>query len=170
MFPFTNAPRLPNIGLTSTPGASGTRPTKRSRSASVGLGIFTASTPVRGLSAAMVAASIPSSARRRSRIARAPFQDLEPPGPDDVADDRGDRLRGLVVGMAAHEGRQIVQVLHLLDARLRSTSGELEPGGIDTSDAHRDGDATFAPARHRAVDQAAMSGDELAQLVAGATG
>src|SRR6185437_4431286 len=39
MLPCTNAPRFPNIGLTSTSGASGTRPLKRSRSASVGLGI-----------------------------------------------------------------------------------------------------------------------------------
>ena len=37
MLPSTNAPRLPNIGLTSTPGAFGTRAVKRSRSASVGL-------------------------------------------------------------------------------------------------------------------------------------
>src|SRR6266536_2450696 len=40
MLPFTKAPRLPNIGLTSTPRASGTRLVKRSRSASVGFGIF----------------------------------------------------------------------------------------------------------------------------------
>ena len=39
MFPFTNAPRLPNIGLTSTRGSSGTPERNRSLSASVGFGI-----------------------------------------------------------------------------------------------------------------------------------
>src|SRR5262245_568792 len=40
MLPFTNAPRFPNIGFVSTSGVSGTRARNRSRSASVGLGIF----------------------------------------------------------------------------------------------------------------------------------
>src|SRR4051794_19393390 len=39
MFPCTKAPRLPNIGLTSTRGSSGTRARKRSRSSALGLGI-----------------------------------------------------------------------------------------------------------------------------------
>src|SRR5258708_5603076 len=38
MFPFTNAPRLPNIGLTSTAGSSGIRDRKNSLSPSLGLG------------------------------------------------------------------------------------------------------------------------------------
>src|SRR4051794_418496 len=42
MLPCTKAPRLPNIGFTSTSGASGTRSANRARSASVGLGICTA--------------------------------------------------------------------------------------------------------------------------------
>src|SRR5262245_59079232 len=42
MLPFTKAPRLPNIGLASTPTASGTSSVNRARSASEGLGIFTA--------------------------------------------------------------------------------------------------------------------------------
>src|SRR5215475_9512962 len=45
MLPFTNAPRLPNIGLISTCGASGTRPVNRSRSDSVGFGIFISMPP-----------------------------------------------------------------------------------------------------------------------------
>ena len=48
MLPFTNAPRLPNIGLISTSGALGTRPVKRSRSASVGFGIFISIPPALG--------------------------------------------------------------------------------------------------------------------------
>src|SRR5215218_4220088 len=43
MLPFTKAPRLPNIGLTSTPAACGASAWKRARSWSVGLGICTAS-------------------------------------------------------------------------------------------------------------------------------
>src|ERR671910_851564 len=43
MLPFTKAPRLPNMGFTATPGASGTSASKRARSSSVGLGIFMAS-------------------------------------------------------------------------------------------------------------------------------
>ena len=39
MLPFTNAPTLPNIGFTSTPGASGTRARKRALSSSLCLGI-----------------------------------------------------------------------------------------------------------------------------------
>src|SRR5690348_1593251 len=39
MLPCTNAPRLPNIGLTSTAGSSGTTDLKYSLSASLGLGI-----------------------------------------------------------------------------------------------------------------------------------
>ena len=39
MLPCTNAPRLPNIGLTSTSGSSGIRPRKNCLSSSVGLGI-----------------------------------------------------------------------------------------------------------------------------------
>src|SRR5258705_13903525 len=39
MFPYTNAPRLPNIGLISTSGSSGSTERKNSLSASVGLGI-----------------------------------------------------------------------------------------------------------------------------------
>src|SRR6266702_5594279 len=39
MFPFTNAPRLPNMGLISTAGSSGIRPRKNCLSPSLGLGI-----------------------------------------------------------------------------------------------------------------------------------
>ena len=39
MLPFTNAPRLPNIGLTSTPGASRTIARKRALSSSLCFGI-----------------------------------------------------------------------------------------------------------------------------------
>jgi hypothetical protein len=39
MLPFTKAPRLPNMGLTSTRGSAGTSDRKRSLSVSVGLGI-----------------------------------------------------------------------------------------------------------------------------------
>src|ERR1700690_1088057 len=39
MLPFTNAPRFPNIGLTSTRGSAGTSAWKRSLSESVGFGI-----------------------------------------------------------------------------------------------------------------------------------
>jgi len=42
MLPFTNAPRLPNIGLTVTSARSGTKSWKTALSSSVGLGIFTA--------------------------------------------------------------------------------------------------------------------------------
>src|SRR5262245_35475762 len=48
MLPFTNAPRLPNIGFISTSGAWGTRPVKRSRSASVGFGLFIGLPPAPG--------------------------------------------------------------------------------------------------------------------------
>src|SRR6478752_9769627 len=41
MLPLTKAPRLPNIGLTSTPGASVTRLRKCALASSVCLGIFT---------------------------------------------------------------------------------------------------------------------------------
>src|SRR5437660_12917383 len=40
MLPFTKAPRLPNMGLTSTRVSAGTRDWKRALSASLGLGIF----------------------------------------------------------------------------------------------------------------------------------
>jgi hypothetical protein len=43
MLPFTNAPRLPNIGLTSTRSSSGTSFSNRARSASLGFGIFISS-------------------------------------------------------------------------------------------------------------------------------
>src|SRR5260370_22217171 len=39
MFPCTNAPRLPNIGLTSTAGSPGIRPRKNCLSSSLGFGI-----------------------------------------------------------------------------------------------------------------------------------
>src|SRR4029453_14501594 len=42
MWPFTKAPRLPNMGLASTPTSSGTSSVNRARSASEGFGIFTA--------------------------------------------------------------------------------------------------------------------------------
>src|SRR5262245_37826958 len=45
MLPFTNAPRFPNIGFTSTPGAVGTNDSNRVLSASLGFGIFTSSLP-----------------------------------------------------------------------------------------------------------------------------
>src|SRR3954471_18113563 len=45
MLPLTNAPRLPNIGLTTTPGWSGTTRRNRSFSSSVALGISMASSP-----------------------------------------------------------------------------------------------------------------------------
>src|ERR687887_240059 len=40
MFPLTNAPRLPNIGLTSTRSSAGTNLSNRALSASDGFGIF----------------------------------------------------------------------------------------------------------------------------------
>src|SRR5918995_6387018 len=48
ILPFTYAPRLPNIGLTSTRGSSGTSERNTSFSASVGLGISTITPPDQG--------------------------------------------------------------------------------------------------------------------------
>src|SRR4029079_4621178 len=61
MLPFTKPPRLPNIGLTSTPGASGTSDRKRALSASVGFGTCISIPP----SPAALASSLPPVDRDR---------------------------------------------------------------------------------------------------------
>src|SRR5215831_7562013 len=108
MLPLTKAPRLPNIGLISTCGASGTRPVKRSRSASVGFGIFMRPPPGRCGGAAAPApgrkqspddSPVSRAGPRTSELHRLTpeLTDLQPGSTLHRAVTAGDRQDGLVV-------------------------------------------------------------------------